>query len=154
MTAGSTVLVFGFCNTIAHEIASHLAELADVLYIESSALAIKELVEQVSSENYYQIIGIGQYSGRDQENIRIETHCTSQFRNNKANLRTLPIPYQYAPVPPFKLANGIGTSWCNLVSYEILRASPGARYTFLHVPKEYGAEAAVTAISEQLKTLR
>lgn len=88
------------------------------------------------------ILGMGSYSGIDQDKIRLETVCSNQFRNDcvegntHAEMRINPF---LKPTPQMKLAAGIGNSYCNLVSWKIMQLINGSqlrsRYTFLHIPK-------------------
>lgn len=102
------------------------------------------------------VLGLGSYSGVDQDKIRVEMITTNQFRNNKIeengldkieinNFLTLPTPTQ-----DFKYAEAIGNSWCNLISWKIMRhIKDGAlcsQYTFLHIPKSLDQKTAEKAI--------
>lgn len=102
---------------------------------------------------YDYVLALGMYSGRDHQALRIETTCSNQFRNNKQTLHRCAIPYFLQPQPPLKLANGIGNSWCNLLSYAICTGAPECRYTFVHIPKTFDALAAAEALQKQLATL-
>lgn len=88
------------------------------------------------------ILGLGSYSGIDQDKIRIETTCTNQFRNQYIDGQKL----IHTGIKPFlkpnsfmKYATAIGNSYCNLISYRIMqlitRRELHAHYTFLHIPK-------------------
>jgi hypothetical protein len=66
------------------------------------------------------ILGLGIYTGRDQDKIRIETTCTNRVNNNYADsdsqLRSLAINYFVKPQQHSKLAYAMGTSSCNIIS--------------------------------------
>lgn len=107
-----------------------------------------------------QILGLGSYSGADQNKIRIERITTNQFRNDKIeenapdkleinNFLQFPIPNDH-----LKYADAIGNSWCNLISWKIIRLIENgtlhSRYTFLHIPKDFDQKLAVSAINQAL----
>lgn len=88
------------------------------------------------------ILGLGSYSGIDQDKIRIETKCSNQFRNDFENGNTyqeVQINLFLTPSSVAKLAYGIGNSYCNKVSWEIMKLinekKLRSQYTFLHIPK-------------------
>lgn len=106
------------------------------------------------------ILGLGSYSGIDQNKIRIERITTNQFRNDKIeenvpdrldinNFLSLPMPNNH-----FKYADAIGNSWCNLISWKIIRlienGTLNSMYTFLHIPKGFDQKLAVDAIDQAL----
>ncbi len=104
------------------------------------------------------ILGLGVYTGRDQDKIRIETKCTNQFRNNVIEEKTIEeidINYFLTPSISSKYATAIGNSYCNLVSWKIMRLIETkqlqSQYTFLHVPKSMKAMTAVKEIDQMLK---
>ena len=103
------------------------------------------------------ILGLGTYSGVDQGQIRIETMCTNKFRNDyvdgteKQNVKLnsfLSINSQ------MKLAEAMGNSHCNLVSWRIMqlisRGELNSKYTFLHIPKSMKSWIAITIIDGEL----
>lgn len=73
---------------------------------------------------------MGTYSGVNQNQIRIETVCTNQFHNEytAGNEKQ-----------KIKLAEAMGNSHCNLVSWKIMQlinqSKLNAQYTFLHIPR-------------------
>lgn len=143
------IFIFGF-NNISGEIVSKLNSKYDKYVVGSNLNSIIKFVQNTNFDSYDYVIGCGSYSGRGSDFIRIEKSCTSQFRNNKTNLEVIAIPYFFEPNDCFKLANGIGNSWCNLVSYLILKKSPDIKYTFLHIPKMFDSKMAIKAINDQL----
>lgn len=147
------LLILAFQDTVAEKVARVLTAPADKVYLESSQERLESLVTNTNFAKYDYILALGEYTGRDKDTIRIETECSSQFRNDKQDLRKLTIPYFFKSEPPFRLANGIGNSWCNLVSYQILSRVLDARTTFLHIPKTFNIERAVRAIDSQLSRL-
>lgn len=88
------------------------------------------------------ILGLGSYSGVDQDKIRIETICLNQIRNDYVNGDQ----YAEAEIKPFlkpttamKYAKAIGNSYCNQISWKIMQlineGKLRSQYTFLHIPK-------------------
>lgn len=89
------------------------------------------------------ILGLGIYSGIDKDKIRVETITTNRFRSNPIET--------YAPEEikinnyletsngNFKMASALGNSYCNLISWKIMRlitdGSLKSKYSFLHIPK-------------------
>ena len=147
------LLTFSFGGTNSELIANTLRDSGEVRIIGSSVYAIDELIDHIRSHRYSHLLGIGQYSGRDHDKIRIETECTSKFRNLDTDRRRVPIPYFLHEDEYLKLARGIGNSWCNLASYRITQQFPGISYTFLHVPTRYEIARAQRAIRRQLATM-
>lgn len=88
------------------------------------------------------ILGLGTYSGVDQDQIRIETICTNQFRNDyvdsKDKLKVKINPF-LSDNSEMKLAEAMGNSHCNLVSWKIMllinQGKINTQYTFLHIPR-------------------
>ncbi len=92
------------------------------------------------------ILGMGVYSGVDQETIGIETGTT----NN------LPINYFLKPDGSnVKLASRSGNSLCNLISWKIMKLINknllNSKYTFLHIPKQFPSYKAISLIEQMLK---
>lgn len=103
------------------------------------------------------ILGLGTYSGVDQDQVRIETICTNQFRNDFVDDNKK----QKAKINSFlsenlqmKLANAMGNSHCNLVSWKIMQlinqGKLNAQYTFLHVPKNMKPWIVAETIDQEL----
>lgn len=106
------------------------------------------------------ILGLGTYTGVDKDSIRIETISKNQFRNDVIE-NDFPISKQIV-ITPFvkesentKLASALGNSWCNLISYKIMRLIENkelnSKYTFLHIPSSYDFNKAVEIIDEVTK---
>lgn len=106
------------------------------------------------------ILGLGSYSGIDQDKIRIERITTNQFRNDKIeesapdkleinNFLSLPVPNDH-----LKYASAIGNSWCNLISWKIMRLIENenlrSQYSFLHIPKNFDQSLAIQQIENIL----
>ncbi len=106
------------------------------------------------------ILGLGSYSGIDQEKIRIETICTNLFRNDydggvpkQTNLN-----YFLEPNENLKLGKAMGNSYCNQVSWKIMelinRGELHSRYTFLHIPKSVPIWVTSSIIDQSIRHLR
>lgn len=106
------------------------------------------------------ILGLGAYSGIDQNQIRIEKKFSNQFRNgyiegsDYAELKIQPFLH---PSAQMKIANAIGNSYCNLVSWKIAQLTQqkllSSRYTFLHIPKTMSGKTASKVIDVSLSEL-
>ena len=103
------------------------------------------------------ILGMGTYTGVDKDNIRIETVTKNQFRNDVIE-NDFPITKQII-INPFvkesentKLASAVGNSWCNLISWKIMRLIENkelnSEYTFLHIPSSFDLKGSVILIDK------
>lgn len=108
------------------------------------------------------ILGMGTYTGVDKENIRIETVTKNQFRNDVIE-NDFPISKQIV-INPFvkesentKLASALGNSWCNLISYKIMRLIENkelnSKYTFLHIPSSFKFDYSIEVIENILTNI-
>lgn len=90
------------------------------------------------------ILGLGSYSGIDKDKIRIETITTNRFRNDSIETNApeeIKINnYLETSNENFRMAFALGNSYCNLISYKIMRlieeGKLKSQYSFLHIPKE------------------
>lgn len=125
-------------------------------YLSSGRVAIESYVSKLELDRYNLILGMGLYTGRDQEKIRIELSTNSRFRNDISELEVLLIPYNFQSQGLFKLADGIGNSYCNRLSYfmtsRIETLDKKIPYTFLHIPRKVDPEQAAMEIERQLST--
>lgn len=147
------ILAFGFKENLSGSIVEQLDEQTHKIILESEVCAIDNFLESTNLRNYDYILGVGSYSGVDKDRIRIETVCTSQFRNDKSNLITIKMKPFFQSSKRLKLTYRIGNSYCNLVSYKILAKYPDLKFTFLHVPRDYSQKHAIEEINSQLQTL-
>lgn len=103
------------------------------------------------------ILGMGTYTGVDKDSIRIETVTKNQFRNEVIE-KDFPISKQL-DINPFvkqsentKLASALGNSWCNLISWKIMRLIENkelnSQYTFLHIPSSFKLDESVEIIDD------
>ena len=118
---------------------------------------IEHYLEMLLHDQPSYILALGTYSGVNQDQIRIETICTNQFRNDYVDSNKK----QIAKINHFlsansqtKLAKALGNSHCNLVSWKIMQLiSQGklnAQYTFLHIPKNMKPWIVCQIIDQQL----
>ncbi len=150
------VLVFAFADTIAEAVTDELSSpfVVQKLLLNSSQGAIATFIKTTDFTQFTHCIGIGVYSGRDQDKIRIESSCTNKFRNQGDANQRINIPYFLPADKEFKIAHGIGNSWCNLVSYTLIKLSPDMPYTFLHIPKKYNVRQAARSIDAAIANTR
>ena len=88
------------------------------------------------------VLGLGTYSGVDQEKIHIETVCTNKFRNDYVvgtEKQKIKLNSFLSISSQMKLTKAMCNSHCNLVSWRIMqlinRGELNSKYTFLHIPK-------------------
>lgn len=103
------------------------------------------------------ILGLGTYSGVDQEKIRLETTCTNQFRNDYIGTdeqKRIKLNYFLSENQQIKIAERIGNSHCNLISWKIMQLinqkKLNSKYTFLHIPRDINFEEVVQIIDKEL----
>jgi pyrrolidone-carboxylate peptidase len=66
------VLAFTFTGTQSEKVLSNL-NISDSIVIESARKSIEEFIEQLITIQPAYILGMGDYSGRDTNQIRLET---------------------------------------------------------------------------------
>ena len=100
------------------------------------------------------IIGMWDYTGVDQDSLRIESYCTNSFRNETVDgWDQIQYPL-YVPIKAplgFKKWTGMWNWFCNNTCYKLLKwvesEKSVAKLLFIHIPKSYNWSEAVTAIS-------
>lgn len=116
------------------------------------------LAELIRTQPDY-ILGLGDYTGRDQAKLRVETIAKNQFRNQAITLNTpLGLECKLNPFLPLvkdaKIAKALGNSWCNLISWHIgnliQEGTLKSQYTFLHIPKKFSVDRAGEIIESML----
>ncbi len=107
---------------------------------------IDRYLEMLIHDQPKHIVGLGTYPGVDQDFIRIETLAKNQFRNSVIEKefplsKKLLIKPFVKQVPGAKFASGLGNSWCNFVSWKIVRLIEGkilqSQYSFMHIPNSF-----------------
>lgn len=118
---------------------------------------IEHYLEMLLHDQPTYVLGIGTYSGVDQNQIRIETICTNQFRNDYVDdneKQEITINSFLSENSQMKLAEAMGNSHCNLVSWKIMQlinqGKLNAQYTFLHIPKSMKSWVATDIIDQKL----
>jgi hypothetical protein len=103
------------------------------------------------------VLGLGLYSGRDREKIRIETKCTNKLsRGYSEGNKLIEVPLNPFLVPSggSKYGQRMGNSLCNLTSWKIMKlVNSGrlrSRYTFLHLPKTMKTPRVVAEVDKML----
>jgi len=168
------ITLFGFKDTISEKVL-HEVE-GDRKYILTSEVeAIENFVEQVLLLKPAFILGMGEYSGRDQDKLRVEERCTHKFRNRRVgeipsyeirpfegHLRGVRLPNEKLQAHLggvlMKHTRAMGNSYCNLVSYllmhEITKNKLRTKYGFIHIPRFFDVKIAGQEIQNLLKHTR
>ncbi len=103
------------------------------------------------------ILGLGGYSGIDQDKIRLETICSN--KSGKKFIEGTVLTYAkmnpfLTPLPTMKYATALGNSHCNRISWEITKLiNQGllkSQYTFLHIPKKINSSIASQDIEKAI----
>jgi len=90
------------------------------------------------------IVGLGDYSGKDQNNLRLETECHREDQ-------TFHINNLLKPITGVIYSEDIGNSYCNLISFMITKNYPNTSYSFIHIPKKMDAKFAAKKINELIE---
>lgn len=156
------LIVFGFKGNISEDVLVNLPDQVKKRFIDhkkhqklnNHKLVIREVQTEIQPLLQYKIIiGIGAYSGKDQERIRVEQITKNKFRNqpiDKVNDYRIDSPTKNLGVE-FKFACGLGNSWCNLYSYLIMKSkSKSAKYNFFHIPNKLEVQRVSKSLSEIL----
>lgn len=147
-------LTFAFKGNASEQVIK-LLPLHHKVILESSLEAVDTFIEDLILVQPETILGLGEYSGPDTDAIRIETAAWNKFRNNSIELgaaKILKIRPFIKPTENMKITQGLGNSWCNLISYKIQeKINTGelhSEYTFLHIPKSYPIERAAQELEK------
>lgn len=107
------------------------------------------------------ILGLGVYTGRDRNKIRIETKCSNQFRNSFIegnNLQELTIKPYIKPLENSEFVERTGNSYSNMASWKITKlinqGELPSQYSLLHVPKIMSIKIAITEIDKMLEIFK
>lgn len=141
-------IIFAFKNTVASRVLNKL-DFPEKYLLDSNVENINKFVKQFASGSY-RILGLGQYSGRDFDKLRIETICNNRFRNRNLEWKNLRMRPFLKPKNNSKFAKGLGNSFCNLVSLGIINSSQ-AEYAFVHIPKRFNVDLAVEELAQMLE---
>lgn len=148
-------LYFSFRGNIAERVLVKMAIAGiDKVYLPSSEKSIRAFVDGLELEYYGRVLGLGMYSGPDKESLRVEMVATSRFRNQVEVGERVVLPGFLKESPGLKTTNAMGNSYCNLVSYLLVRRleseAKQVQFNFVHIPKRYSEAEAVRILSEQL----
>ncbi len=155
------IQIIAFKNNIS-EIVLNGLNIQKKYYIDSDEKFIRNFVDNFKfSDGKGLVIGLGEYSGRDKEKLRIETICTNKFRNGVIALDSegFKISNNIKVGSNSKLAKGIGNSYCNLMSYlfSLKLLSKNIKnevgFAFIHIPKSFKVEVAIEEIMGLLSNL-
>lgn len=150
------VLVFAFEGTISEKVLAQLL-CRYKLIIKSDAHKLDRYIENILKENFTYIIGLGEYSGKDKDKLRVERQCTNRFRNIilGRQYESISISEFLLPSNNTKLSMGIGNSYCNLISFllasSIKSKKMNTQYGFIHVPKKFEIDRAVIEIGSLIQ---
>ncbi|MFC1710485.1 hypothetical protein ACFL0F_02400 [Patescibacteria group bacterium] len=143
------IVGFAFKNNISSEVLQNL-KLKRKHFVTSEHEAIKNFVNKLITEKPDYILGLGMYSKKDKNKLRIETHYSKDIKRYS-------ISYFLSPGKNTKLTNGIGNSYCNHISLLIMESIKNkklnSKYTFVHIPKTFQTNKAVLEIEEMLSKL-
>jgi len=146
-----TVILY-FRGTIAEKVAKAITIPADIYRIESNKDSIESIVEQLKDRQSTIIVGLGSYSGRDIEKLRIERLCNRKWRNSElSQYPVIDITTVLHETNLSKFTFAHGNSWCNFLSLLLIN-SPELRekYNFIHIPQSFQVERAAAEIDRQL----
>ena len=80
--------------------------------------------------------------------------ATSRFRNQGEGDDRVVLPGFLKESPGLKMTNAIGSSYCNLVSYLLVKRLESeveqVQFNFVHIPNSFSETEAVQILSEQL----
>lgn len=141
------LIVFAFKETTSSKVLERL-KVRNKRYVDSSAHSIDSFVSGLPFREGLWVLGIGDYSGRDKEKLRIETRCHPRFRKRTLTGKSKMSPF-LKPGLRSKYAQGLGNSFCNLISHRIINRTR-AEYAFIHIPKGFEVESAVSEISAMI----
>jgi pyrrolidone-carboxylate peptidase len=144
-----------FTGTIAESIAKQITIPYISYPIESSKTAIEAVVKQLKDTKPTIIIGLGAYSGRDQDKLRIERACNLKWRNTALTqfpITTIKTVLHETNITKFSYHHG--NSWCNLLSVSCINRKELCNvYNFVHIPSTFHVELAAKEINRQLVSL-
>lgn len=148
------MVVFAFKDNISENIVLKL-DSKNVYILDSTREAVHQFIDKLIELNPEYVLGLGEYSGRDQNKVRIELKCTNKFRNHILGdqLKTNSIKPFIKENDIFMLKDtGMGNSFCNLVSFLITQKIKNleikSKYTFLHIPRNFDIDLVVMSIEK------
>lgn len=153
------LICFAFSGNTSEEILRKLA--IDNKFIIKGKKSVDNLINEINTKNPKYILGLGMYTGRDKNNLRLEVRCSNKFRNKTLDgrkLKDIEINNFLKPTKNSKLASGIGNSFCNMVSYKIMKLINDkdltSQYSFIHIPRKFNANLAAVEIELMLASVK
>ena len=153
------MIIFSFQHNLTEKVLKGI-DVGEKFSVLSHEVYISKFVQQLLKSNPPFVLGLGIYSGRDNDTLRIETVCSNKFKNTVQG----PVLYQRSitpflqPLNKSKLAQGLGNSYCNLISFLIMdtieKQKLQTKYTFIHVPKNFDIGTAINEINSMLTQSR
>lgn len=148
------IIIFGFSNNISSEIVRRVKVDNSLKFYLNSADEFSFILDSIKKINPQYILGLGEYSGKDKQFLKVEQFCSNKFRNSPTSPQKIKINHFLESNKDFKLSNSIGNSFCNLISFKIMTLkSRTSKYTFLHIPKDYSVNLAVKILEGKLSFL-
>ncbi len=151
---------FAFAN-ISGQVVSKLTDTTENNILRPST--INKYIDELVLKQPKYILGIGEYSGKDQNLVRIETQCKNQFRNNPID-PSQPIETTLTWLPfvtktdQSKIGSALGNSWCNLVSWRIMQLIKDkklqSKYSFLHLPQSMPEEQMIKTVQNLIDSAK
>lgn len=147
------ILLLAFEDTVAQLVAYELCKRrrdVAVQLVPSDELAIKQLCESLNVQSYNLVVGMGMYSGPLQGALRFEQVCTDKFRNAGTGVR-ISMTHLLPKVPGARHAQGIGNSYCNLLSWQFMKHHQNEpKYCFIHIPRTATVAVAADVLGNTL----
>lgn len=146
------LVIFGFSKTNSQNLLLSLS-IGRQFLLKSQKEDIEGFVEDLVKIKPEFILGLGEYSGRDQDKIRQEVRCSNKFKNETLGKSLEKIDIEPISIDSdlVKLSKNMGNSYCNLVSYLIMKKIKSgqlkSRYIFLHLPKDMEQEIMASEIN-------
>lgn len=148
------MIAFAFAGTNSDQVLRKITHPGiEKHYLKSEMNYLEAFLDYLRMAEPDFILGMGQYSGRDKEYIRVEMLCRNKFRRaeiNQGGKDEISIMPYFFMNDYFDLTQGMGNSWCNYISYKICSELEQHKFSFLHIPKTFSITLAAREIDEQL----
>lgn len=154
------ILAFAFQNNISEQVLDQLPIETKLVLGPNIAIDLGNLIQLIIVMKPDHILGLGSYSGRDKDKLRIELKCTNKFRNAiyGEQIVELELPNFLKLVEDTKYARGIGNSWCNFVSYFLMKdlkeSKSKAKYSFVHIPNTFEIKQSADRINKMIMNIK
>lgn len=154
-TNTTNLIIFAFKGTHAEKVLAQIPFGVKVL-VPSDANQIPHVVHTLLKAQPYYILGLGQYSGKDADLLKIETYCSNKFRNTVRGARYDEIRLDNFLTPGLhsRYAKSMGNSYCNLISYlimsQIREKNLQTKNSFVHIPRSFDVHLAMNKISRMI----